>query len=144
MLHDYAIASAALRQRDPPFANVVAHRLLNVDMLAGLRSPDGHQGMPVVGRGDGDCVQVLVVQSLANISNRLRFVSSIILFCDVLESSRQHFLVRVDDVGHFNIRLIHPTLKVTPTSAIHATDANVQSIIRTHGFPRRARAKDHE
>src|SRR5262249_7974807 len=46
---------------DPPaFADVVADRLLNVDILAGLQRPDGGQGVPVIGRGDRDDVNVLV------------------------------------------------------------------------------------
>ena len=36
----------------PAFADVVADRLFDVDVLAGLHGPDGGQGVPVVRRGD--------------------------------------------------------------------------------------------
>ena len=38
------------------FVDLVAHRLLDVDVLAGLAGMDGHQGVPVVGRADDDGV----------------------------------------------------------------------------------------
>ena len=36
------------------FAHVVAHRLFDVHVFAGLDGPDGGQRVPVVGRGDRD------------------------------------------------------------------------------------------
>src|SRR5207244_296522 len=36
----------------PALPDVVADRLFDVDVLAGLHGPDGRQRMPVVGRGD--------------------------------------------------------------------------------------------
>ena len=38
----------------PAFADVVADRLFDIDVLAGLHGPDGGQGVPVVRRGDAD------------------------------------------------------------------------------------------
>ena len=53
---------------DPPaFADVVADRLLDVDVLAGLAGPDRRQGVPVVGRGDRDGVDRLVVEQAADV-----------------------------------------------------------------------------
>ena len=43
----------------------VRHRLFAVDVLAGLHGVDRHLGVPVVGRGDQDDVDVLVVKDLA-------------------------------------------------------------------------------
>ena len=40
-------------------------RLLAVDVLAALQRLDGHQGVPVVGSGDGDGVDVLVFEQFA-------------------------------------------------------------------------------
>src|SRR5262249_41257111 len=49
------------RLDDPPaFADIVADWLLDIHVLAGLHRPDGGQSVPVVGRGDGDDVDVLV------------------------------------------------------------------------------------
>ena len=54
------------------FVNVVAHRLFYVDVLAGLRSPDGHECMPMVGSCHGEHVYVFVIQSPANVADGLR------------------------------------------------------------------------
>ena len=47
--------------------HVVAAGLLHVDILARLHRPDGHQGVPVVGCGDRDGVDVLAVEQAADI-----------------------------------------------------------------------------
>src|SRR5439155_26693377 len=51
----------------PAFADVMADRLLDVNVLAGLQGPDGGQGVPVVRRGDADDVNRLVFDHLANV-----------------------------------------------------------------------------
>ena len=43
----------------------VGHRLFAVDVLAGLHRVDRHLGVPVVGRGDQDGVDILAVEDLA-------------------------------------------------------------------------------
>ena len=49
------------------FKDVVAAGFLNINVFAGLASPDGDEGMPVVGRGDGDGVDAFVFQKFANV-----------------------------------------------------------------------------
>ena len=49
------------------FPNVVADRLLDVDIFAVLHGPDGSQRMPVVRHGDADAIDVLVFECFANV-----------------------------------------------------------------------------
>ena len=56
------------------FPDGVASRLLHVDVLAGLGGPDARQGVPVVRGGDGDGVDVLVVEHPAHVPDRLGLV----------------------------------------------------------------------
>ena len=49
------------------FGGVVAAGLFNVDVLAGLEAEDRHGCVPVVGRGDGDGVDVFLLQDLAEV-----------------------------------------------------------------------------
>ena len=51
----------------PALPDVVGERLFHVDVLAGLARPYGRQGVPVVGRGDGDRIDLLVVERLAEV-----------------------------------------------------------------------------
>ena len=57
-----------------PLEHVVAARLLHVDVLAGLAGPDRQQRVPVVAGGDGDRVEVLVFQGLADVLEALGLV----------------------------------------------------------------------
>ena len=64
--HDPVVLAGGL-DHPPAFADVVADRLLDVDVLARLAGPDRGQGVPVVRRGDRDGVDVLVVEDLAEV-----------------------------------------------------------------------------
>ena len=74
---DDAVVFARRLDHLAAFPDVVRDRLLDVDVLARLAGPDDDQRMPVVRRGDGDGVDVLVFEQLADIGvglHRLAFV----------------------------------------------------------------------
>ena len=50
-----------------PFAQHERQRLLDVDVLAGAQRRDGHERVPVIGRGDDHRVDVLAVEHLAEV-----------------------------------------------------------------------------
>ena len=60
-LHDPAVLPRGLDHL-AALPDAVAGRLLDVDVLAGLAGPDRAQGVPVVGRGDHQRVDALVVE----------------------------------------------------------------------------------
>ena len=55
------------------FHDVVTVRLFDVDVFAGLASPDGAERMPMVRRGDRDDVDVFVVEDAAKVLHDFRF-----------------------------------------------------------------------
>ena len=66
-------ARSSRHLHDPPaLADIVADRLLDIDVLARLHGPDCGQGMPVVGRGDEDNIHGLVVEHRSQVLDRLR------------------------------------------------------------------------
>src|SRR5262249_45673461 len=65
-LTDLAILTCNL-DNAPALADVVANRLLDVHILAILHRPDGRQCMPVIRRGDGHDIDVLILDDAANI-----------------------------------------------------------------------------
>ena len=75
------------------FADVVADRFLDIDVLAGLHAPDGDQGVPVVGRGRGDDVDRLIVHDAAQVL----FIPGglALLVFDVFHRPADHGLVAV-------------------------------------------------
>src|SRR5262249_31468710 len=56
----------------PTLGDQMGHRLLDVRVLAGLAGPDTDERVPVVRGGDGDRVQLLVVEGLADVGDALR------------------------------------------------------------------------
>ena len=52
---------------DRAFGRIVAAGLFDIDVLAGLQAGDGHGCVPVVGRGDGDGVDILGGEKCAEV-----------------------------------------------------------------------------
>ncbi len=84
----------------PAFADVVADRLFNVHVLAGLNGPDGAQGVPVIGRGCADDVDRLVVEDFPHVADELWLVAVLLGVRVYLLLS--YCLVGVADVRHFH------------------------------------------
>jgi hypothetical protein len=72
-LHD-ALVFAGGGDGDLPFQDVVAGGLLDVDILPREAAVDGLQGVPMVGSGDHQRVDVRVVEKLAIIVDEFRLV----------------------------------------------------------------------
>ncbi len=114
---------------DTAFGNVVAQRLFNIHMLAGLSSPDGHQGMPMVGRRDGNRIDVLVFQSPPQIFVALA-AFAIRSIVHLLLKRPQHVLVRVDQVGDLDVLQLAETLQMLFAAAVEADERNPHAVVR--------------
>src|SRR5262249_37248078 len=77
MLHHPAVAAGWL-DAAPPLVDVVAEGLFDVDVLACLAGPDRDERVPVIRRGDGDDVEVLVVQGPSNVLYASRLILALI------------------------------------------------------------------
>src|SRR5205823_2634473 len=84
------------------FPPVVRARLLNVDVLAGLAAPDGHQRVPVVGRRNGDGVDRLIFQELSHVGAGLGLGQALLLH--LLHTVPYHVFIDVADRGNFSGR----------------------------------------
>ena len=93
----------------PAFADVVADRLLDIDVLAALQTPDGGQGVPVVGGGDGDDVDGLIVHDAAEVLFEARRLALLLL--DMLHGRRDDGAVAIanggDDAAVFVGEIVH-------------------------------------
>ena len=106
----------------PSLGNVVADRLLDVNILARLAGPDGRERVPVVGRGDRDGVDLGVVEDPAEVLDVLRLGA--IDGLDDLGGRADDVLVDVADGGdpglipELEVRsnVLHPRLR-TPMTA---------------------------
>ena len=70
-LDDPVVAPGRL-DHPPAFDDVVADGLFDVDVLARLAGQDRHERVPVIGRGDGDRVDVAIVEHPPEIGLGLR------------------------------------------------------------------------
>src|SRR5262249_46130235 len=105
----------------------VSHRLFDVNVLAGLHGPDGQERMPVVGRGDGNCVQVWVVQRFANVLYAGRFVAA--LFPDLFPSGFEQAAVRVDQIGDLRVLEAEVLIDVCVTLSVDAGHADTNDVV---------------
>ena len=114
---------------DAAFGDVVAHGLLDIDVLAGLGRPDGHQRVPVVRRGDGDGVQRLVFQRLADVGHAFAGELAFDLLLQGLQFALQHLLVGIDQVGDFHVGLFQPAADVAAAAAVDAGHGDAQPVV---------------
>src|SRR5690606_17563796 len=90
--HDLPVLAGRLEQLGP-FPHVVAARLFAVHVLAGLAGPDPQQRMPVIRRGDGDRVDLLVLDELPRILRGLRVAAEVLL--DLYLATVDQRLIRI-------------------------------------------------
>ena len=144
MLHDHAVFLGGL-QGDAAFHHVVAHRLLNVDMLASLGSPDRHQGVPMVWRGYGDRVDVFVFKHLADVFLTLGGEGGIAgLLGQPGKGAIEHLLIRVDDVGDLHVVEAHEAAQVRLPTAVEADHGDANPVVGSQGPGRRASRSQQE
>ena len=119
-----AAATICLRLED-----VVRARLLDVHVLARLAGPDGLQRVPVVRGGDGDRVDVLVVEHLADVAEgRDRLL---VLLDQVPVVPFRVRIVDVDQRGQLDVRLGGPRAHVAGASSAAADHRDPDRVIGT-------------
>ena len=93
-LHQLAVPLGGLHHLSP-LPHGVGGGLLDIHVLAGLQAPDGGQRVPVVGRGDDDRVDVLVVEDAAQVTLVAGPESRDVLELRVLRARGEQVLVDV-------------------------------------------------
>ena len=117
VLNDYSVSLLCLH-RDSSFNHVVAHGFLHVDVFACLCPPDGHQGMPMVGSGDGNRIDRGVVKSLTNVEDTLAFVGAIHFLVHGLHRRGAYAFVDICQIGDFDIFRTEPSTDVIAAATV--------------------------
>src|ERR1700693_3818352 len=102
-------------------------RLFDVDVFSGLASPDGHEGVPMIGCGDGDGVNIFVFEELANIAVGFRFGHA--KFLDVAKAFVQYVFVHIAQSGDFCCWNVREAVDVIDAAASHAANGYTDAII---------------
>ena len=90
----------------PALAHVVRAGLFDVHVLAGLAGQNGRRRVPVVGRGDGHCVDGLVLEDAAHVAQQFGGAFALPLL-EAVRNLLEDVLVHVHKAGD-----------VSPTSAL--------------------------
>ena len=116
--------------RHAALVHVVAHRFLDVNVLASLRAPDRHQRVPMVRRGDRDCVHRLVGQRLADVRHALGVELPLGLATDLVHLASDRPLIRVDEVGDLHVLLAHEAVDVAAAATVQPGHRDAEPVIR--------------
>ncbi len=76
-----------------PFPDIVRDGFLHIYILSGLAGPDGHQGMPVIGRSDNDGIDIFIIQQMADIG--IRVEGKLVFFFELFLSFCQNMLIDI-------------------------------------------------
>lgn len=117
-------------------------RLFDVDILASLTAPDGDERMPMIGSGDGDGVDFLVLEKFAHIDEGFRARAA--EFLDVAETLVENVFVDVTEGGELDAGDIRETMNVVLAAATSAADGYADTIVSAENFAaERERCRAH-
>lgn len=104
------------------FKDVVAAGFFDVDVFAGLASPDGDEGVPVVGRGDGDGVDAFVFQELTDVGVGGDF--GCVVFFQLIDSAANDVVVNVAESGDADAGNAPEAVDVGASASVDADDGD--------------------
>ena len=122
--------------------HVVAARLLDVHVLAGLAGPDGDQRVPMVAGGDGDGVDFFVFECFADVLHALGRVAASLF--DGSRTRLEEPAVGIDQMGHLDFVHLGEGVEVAATAAIDARQGNANGVVGADHATRGLRAGDRE
>ena len=117
---------------DASFCHVVAHGLFDVDVLSGLSGPDGHEGVPMVGSGDGEGIEVFVTKSFADVGDSFRgegHAFGFDLLAQVFHPLGEDLFVGINQVGYFDSFLSEEAVDVALPAAVEAGDGETEAVV---------------
>ncbi len=124
---DHAVVFAGRRHDLAGFEDVMRARLFDVDILAGLAGPDRSERVPVVGGGQGDGVDGLVLEQLAVVGVGSRALLG--LFLDLLGPFLEHGFVHVAQCRHLGVRKLGIAVDMGAAAAANAHAGHADSIV---------------
>src|SRR5207248_6277536 len=122
-----AVVLAGRLDNAPALADVVADGLFDVDVLAGLHGPDRGQRVPVVGRGDADDVDGLVVEDAAQVF--LVLGREALGLLGGTHRPLDDGLVHVADRGHDAVVPAGEAADVAAAAAVDADDRDAEPVV---------------
>src|SRR6266446_10199536 len=111
----------------PSFKPVMRARLFYIRIFPGLARPDGHQRVPMIGRGDRDSVNVFVLKEFTDIDVGFGLWQSQLL--DVPEAMVRHGLIHIAESGNLRPWDTRKAVDVIVTATSHSANCHPDTII---------------
>ena len=124
------------------FEEGMAAGLFHVDVLAGLAAPDRQQRVPMVGAGDGNGIQILVFQGLAEVLHAGGLVAG--TFLDALGNGAEERTVGIDQVGDFHPLHAGILADMRPAPAVDPGHRHTDLVVGPEHSGGRFGSGDHE
>ncbi len=121
---DDALVFARGGEHSLAFDDIDADRLLHIDIRAGLDRGDHRQGVPVVGRGDQDDVEVLLLEHLAVIGVGAGLLLRELARGDDIGRLSEHLLIDVAERDDLDRRDLDQTEQVALAVPAAADETN--------------------
>src|SRR5579871_6962598 len=109
------------------FKPVVRARLLHVNIFAGLAGPDRNERVPVIGRGDGDGVNIFVLEQLADVA--IRFWPGEPHLLGVAETLVEHAFVDVTHRSDFSPGNVREALEMIIAAAAESANGQPHPVV---------------
>ena len=110
----------------PAFADGVGERLLDEDVPACLAGGDDGHGVPVIGRGDHDCVEIFAFEEFAEVMVSLGLVA-LCLF-DGCGGAREVGFVQVADGGRDDVGVPHKLVEAPGALTADSDEAELDLV----------------
>ena len=120
------------------FKRVMRAGLFDVDVLAGLAGPDGHERVPMIGRGDGNGVDLFVLEQLAHID--VGFWPGQAHLFDFADALARNVFVDIAERGELGLRDVREAADMIVAAAAHSADGHADAIVRAENLPPSASA----
>ena len=127
-----ALVLARSRHHQFRLGGVVAARFFHVDMFASLTAEDGCRCVPKVGRGDGDGIEMGILQHASQVGDAA--ARGCLFFCHLGERVSRAVVVHVTNVGDLDIGDFEKIVYVRHSSS-ESHHANAESVVRLVGGP---------
>src|SRR5439155_8103744 len=124
----------------PPFPPVVRAGLFDVNVLAGLATPDGHQRVPMVRRRNRDRVDGFIVEELPHVDEGLVLRQALLLH--PLEALGQHVFIHVAERRDFSLWNLREFLHMVPTAPTNAANSHADAVARAKDSLRMSNESD--
>ena len=109
------------------FPDGVTRWFFHINMLSRLTAPNGGKRMPVIGHGDGDRVDILIIQNLAYVPFCLGFIS--MFFFQFFDTAREKIFITITDRMNSDIGNFGKSVNMRSSLAVNTHNCQVDAVI---------------